>query len=85
MSPKVPVAPSPLEQDNLRRSWALITVASLGKQIGMLQEQLLGDGPKLKELQAIEVDFEELLFSGETGTAHSLLALAKRIDSLRQS
>lgn len=64
--------------------WLLITIASLGKQIGCLQERFKLDREKLYRINNLEADFEDALFE-RNEHPHSFLLLAKKIDMIKNS
>ena len=65
--------------------WALVTVASIGKQIGVLQGRLAPGSPEANELTELEDAFYGMLFAGLESQTASLTELAIRLDALTPS
>lgn len=62
--------------------WTLVTVASVGKQIGILQERLVPGSDQAKDLTELEDTFYGMLFAGLESQPATLTELAIRLDAL---
>lgn len=66
-------------------AWPFVAVAAIGKQIGILQERLPADSPEAAEVNAVETELNEVLFSTAAPQNSILTSLAIRLDAISQA